>query len=450
MVHSFAIGQTYIALDSASGAVHVLSPLAYEMLPYVEKYISDFKKCPTTVRYSLPKYSADDVAEAYSELRSLYEDGILFSADPDVAPPNSPVIKSMCLHIANDCNMRCAYCFADGGDYKSGRKLMSLETAKAALDYTVKSSAGIHNLEVDFFGGEPLLNYNVVKETVAYGRELEKKFDKNIRFTMTTNGTLLDDEKIDFINREMYNVVLSVDGMKSTNDKMRTFSNGAGTYDIIIPKYKKLVSGRPADKSWYVRGTFTRENLNFCDDVLHLVDLGFDQVSVEPVVLPASDPLSIREEDLPQIFAEYEKLAMEIVRRGKEGRYFNFFHFMIDLDAGPCIYKRIKGCGSGTEYIAITTDGEVFPCHQFVSYPQFKLGDIENGVVNKELREEFFHNNIIENETCKKCFAKYFCGGGCAANNFGQNNDMKIPYEIACKIERKRVECALYIKAELS
>ena len=448
MVHIFKQGGQRIALDSASGAVHVLSALAYKMLDLLEPPMTEV--CPTAVRYDLAKYDSRDVDEAYDELYSLYEAGVLFSKDIKIpVPPVRLVnIKAMCLHIAHDCNMRCKYCFADAGDYHGKRLLMSAEVGCRALDFLVEKSGKIHNLEVDFFGGEPLMNFDVVKKIVLHGRELEKTHDKTIRFTMTTNASLLDDDSIEFINEHCTNVVLSIDGGKSTNDAMRTFEDGSGTYDDIMPKIKRLVDAREG-VNYYVRGTFTRNNLHFADDVLHLADEGFKEISVEPVVLPSSSPLSLREEDLPTIYEEYEKLAKEMIKREKDGNGFNFFHFSVDLDAGPCAYKRTKGCGSGCEYIAVTPEGDIFPCHQFAEHPDFKLGNIFTGDLKLETREAFAECNIQTNEECQSCWAKYFCGGGCAANNFNQNGNLLTPYKIGCDLEKKRVECSLYIKAAL-
>ena len=427
----------------------MLSALAYKMLGLLEPPLTP--ECPAALRYDLAKYDSQDVDEAYDELYALSESGVLFSEDVRIpVPPVELVsIKAMCLHIAHDCNMRCKYCFADTGEYHRSRALMSAETGRRALDFLIEKSGRIHNLEVDFFGGEPLLNFDAVKAILLYGRELEQIHNKNIRFTITTNASLLDDETIDFVNEHCANVVLSIDGRKAVNDQMRIFDDGSGTYDEIMPKIKKLVRARKG-VNYYVRGTFTRNNLHFADDVLHLADEGFKEISIEPVVLPASDPLSLREEDLPVIFAEYEKLAKEMVVREKEGRGFNFFHFMTDLDAGPCVYKRVKGCGSGCEYVAVTPEGDVFPCHQFVEHPEYKLGNIFTGDLDLSIREKFSRCNIQANESCTQCWAKYFCGGGCAANNFNQNQNLMTPYKIGCELEKKRIECALYIKAALA
>lgn len=448
MLHIFKQGGQRIALDTASGAVHVLSALAYKMIGLLEPPLTAVY--PTSLRYDLAKYDSRDVGEAYDELFSLYQNGVLFSEDINIPVPPVEItnIKAMCLHIAHDCNMRCRYCFADSGDYHMKRTLMSADIGRKALDFLIEKSGKIHNLEVDFFGGEPLMNFDVVREIVLYGRELERIHNKTIRFTITTNASLLNEENISFINEHCANVVLSVDGMKSTNDAMRTFEDGSGTYDNIMPKIKSLIKARNGT-NYYVRGTFTRNNLHFADDVLHLADEGFREISIEPVVLPANDPLSIREEDLPVIFEEYDKLAREMVKREKEGNGFNFFHFLVDLDTGPCAYKRAKGCGSGCEYIAVTPEGDIYPCHQFVEHSDYKLGDVFSGELKNEIRRKFSKNNIQTNEECKNCWAKYFCGGGCAANNLNQNKDLAIPYKIGCELEKKRVECALYIKAVL-
>lgn len=446
-VHTFKCCGQRVALDVPSGAVHVLSEIAYEILQRIAPPLEP--ECPTSLRYQLAKYESSDVAEAYGELYALYKEGLLFSEDQEYKMPPTGVVKSMCLHVSHDCNMRCRYCFAGAGGYTRDRKLMSLEVGKKALDFLFEKSGNIHNLEVDMFGGEPLLNFDVVRELVAYGRARERELGKKIAFTITTNGALLDDETIDFINAEFSNVVLSIDGRKEVNDRMRTFVDGSGTYDAILPKFKKLVERR-GERDWYVRGTFTRENLDFASDVIALADAGFDQISVEPVVLDESDPLAIRSEDLPRIFKEYERLAREMIRRYREGRPFNFFHFMVDLDDGPCVYKRCKGCGSGSEYVAVTPDGDIFPCHQFVEFMPMKMGNVLDGTFDKDLQKKFAEHGIMTNTVCRECWAKYFCGGGCAANNYKYNGAVNTPYEITCELERKRVECALAIKAAIA
>jgi len=448
MVHSFKQSGYNIALDSPSGAVHVLSDIAYDILQHIKPPMEE--KCPEAI-YAALNYNKEEIDETYAELYELYSEETLFSEDWDAKPElrnyaaTPTVIKSLCLHISHDCNMRCKYCFAGTGSYDRERLLMSYETGKRALDFLLEKSGYIKNLEVDFFGGEPLLNFDTVKKLVEYGRMREKELGKNIRFTITTNGTLLDDDAIDFINKNMSNAVLSIDGRKEINDEMRTYEDGSGTYDDIIEKYKKLTAERDAD--WYVRGTFTRRNLDFAADVIHLADAGFDQISVEPVVLDINDPLAIREEDLPEIFEEYDKLTCEMIKRKKEGRDFNFFHFMIDLEAGPCVYKRVKGCGSGSEYIAITPDGDIYPCHQFAGYPEYRMGNINDGTFNRDIQKAFAGCNLMTMPHCRECWAKYFCGGGCAANSYKYEHRLDGQYRIGCELERKRVECAIALKA---
>lgn len=445
MVHSFSQNGYNLALDSESGAVHILSDVAYAILC---KYPDGLPESAAAI-CGIDGFSNEDISLAYDELCELVQNGVLFSEPTITTPlkytPGVSPIKSMCLHISHDCNMRCKYCFADGGDYKRARGLMSYECGCKAIDFLLEKSKGIKNLELDFFGGEPLLNFDVVKRLVAYGREKEKQYGKNIRFTITTNGVLLDDEAIAFINEHMSNAVLSIDGRREINDYMRPLANGKGTYDKILPAYKKLVKDRTMD--WYVRGTYTRRNLDFMQDVLCLADEGFDNISVEPVVLPDESEFALRQEDLPCLFEEYEKLAKEMLKREKEGRGFTFFHFMIDLDAGPCVYKRTKGCGCGSEYVAVTPNGDIYPCHQFVEHTELKLGNIFDDSFNGELATQFAENNIITNEECKSCWARYFCGGGCSANNYNFHHDIRKPYTIACELEKKRVECAIMIKA---
>lgn len=450
MIHLFTRNNINIALDSASGAVHVLTDAAYALLSEITHPMA--QECPQELLSKhTPVFGQDTLKEAYRELYELYRDEQLFAQDMPVPKSffESRKIKAMCLHISHDCNLRCRYCFADCGEFHRSRSLMTADVGRRALDFLIEHSGGIKNLEVDFFGGEPLMNFDVVRELTLYGRELEQKHNKNIRFTMTTNGTLLNDEITAFLNEHMSNIVLSIDGRQETNDSMRPYIDGSGTYSDILPKYKALVAGR-GDKSYYVRGTFTRETMDFTDDVLHLADCGFDQISIEPVVLAADNPLSLREEDLPAIFAEYDRLTDAVIERTREGRPFNFFHFMVDLDAGPCVYKRVKGCSSGSEYVAVTPEGDIYPCHQFVEHTDCKIGNIFEGDLRDDIRSHFSGCNICTLNECKECWAKYFCGGGCSANNYKYCGDISIPYKIACELERKRVECALYIKAALA
>jgi uncharacterized protein len=442
-----------MALDVCSGAVHVLDELSYELSAYASEDMP--KSAPIQAITELSeKYGADNIQEVWSELYTLFEDGVFCSKDDyksyNSADGKAPV-KSMCLNVAHDCNLRCKYCFASTGDFGGGRKLMPFETGKAAIDFLVANSASRHNLEVDFFGGEPLMNFDVVKRLVEYGRSIEKAKNKHFRFTVTTNGILLDDEKIDFINREMNNVVLSIDGRREVNDAMRPHVDGSGSYDEIIIKYKKLVARR-GNGEYYVRGTFTHENLDFTADVLQLADEGFDQISVEPVVCGDDSPYALREKDLPQILSEYDKLAKVFIKRKKEGRGFNFFHFMIDLDGGPCIRKLLRGCGCGSEYVAVTPEGDIYPCHQFVGQSDMLMGNVltQTGKFESEMKTQFSKANIFAKQGCSDCWARYFCSGGCNANNHLYSGDMLKPLKITCELEKKRLECALMIKAALA
>ena len=395
--------------------------------------------------------TAEDMKDVFEDLDELEENGTLFTVDVYKEgvidfKKRQTVVKALCLHIAHDCNLACRYCFAGEGEYKGDRSLMSLEVGKKALDFLVANSGNRRNLEVDFFGGEPLMNFDVVKELVAYGRELEKTHDKHFRFTLTTNGVLLRDDVIEFANKEMDNIVLSIDGRKEVHDHMRPFKNGKGSYDFILDKFKKVAESRNQQK-YYVRGTFTHYNLDFVKDVLSLADEGFEQISVEPVVAGPEEPYAIREEDIPQICEGYDELAKEMLKRKKEGRGFNFFHYMIDLSGGPCVYKRLSGCGSGTEYLAVTPWGDLYPCHQFVGEEEFCLGNVDDGIVNTEMRDTFKLCNVYAKEECRNCFAKFYCSGGCAANAYHCHQDINKPYEIGCELQRKRVECAIMLQA---
>ncbi len=449
MIHYFKNNNYNIILDAPSGAVHVVSDIVYDLIKYINPPLAE--KCKNEVYSELKKYTKEEIDEAYDEIYSLYKDELLFSADWDENEQvlgyakSSNLVKSICLHISHDCNMRCKYCFAEKGSYNRDRSLMSFETGKKAIDFLLKKSGYIKNLELDFFGGEPLLNFDTVKKLVEYGREAEKQYKKNIRFTITTNGSLLDDESIKFINENMSNAVLSIDGRKIINDEVRIYEDGSGSYEDIIPKYKKLISERTSD--WYVRGTYTQKNKDFASDVIHLADIGFDNISVEPVVLDNNDPLALTESDLPQLFLEYDKLSAEMIKRKNENKGFTFFHFIIDLDGGPCVYKRVKGCGSGSEYVAVTPEGDIYPCHQFVGYPEYKMGNVSEDDFNTEIQKQFSCCNIMTMEHCKKCWAKYFCGGGCAANSYKFNKNTDGQYKLGCELEKKRVECALAIKA---
>lgn len=447
MIHKYTLNGYHIVLDTNSGAVHVFDEIPFEMLDYLKDSVPD--EAPAEMKKAMGSRWDD---EAYEELKELYQQGLLFSEDGyerfSNMMVNSPV-KAMCLNVAHDCNLRCEYCFAAKGDFGCGRKLMPLEVGKKAIDFLIEHSAGRRNLEMDFFGGEPLMNWDVVKQLVAYGREQEKLHNKNFRFTLTTNGVLLNDEVMEFCNKEMGNVVLSIDGRKEVHDHMRPFRKGAGSYDLIVPKFQKFAELRHQDK-YYVRGTFTHYNTDFAADVLHLADLGFKQISVEPVVAPPTEDYAIREEDLPVIFEQYDILAREMIKREKEGRGFNFFHFMIDLTGGPCVYKRLSGCGSGTEYLAVTPWGDFYPCHQFVGQEDFCLGNVYEGVKKTETVNEFKKCNVYSKKECSQCFARFYCSGGCAANSYNFTGKINDVYEIGCKMQQKRIECALMIKAALA
>lgn len=447
MIHKYKLNGLNIVLDVNSGGVHLVDELTYDLLDNVEPPFD--AECPQKVVDKLSKsYDVQDIRDCYDEIVELYNDKILFSEDDyekyaqySVASP----VKAMCLNIAHDCQLRCKYCFASTGDFGKGRKLMSFETGKHAIDFLLENSGNRPNLELDFFGGEPLMNFGVVKQVVEYARSREKEYNKKFRFTITTNGLLLDDEKIEFINREMSNVVLSIDGRKEVNDYFRVLPNGQGCYDIILPKYKKLVEGR-GDKEYYVRGTFTNKNLDFSKDVFALNEAGFDQISVEPVV-GDDDIYALTEKDLPAVFAEYEKLALKLLENEKKGKKFNFFHFMLDLDQGPCAIKRLRGCGCGNDYVAITPDGDIFPCHQFVGIDEYKMGNIDEGTFDQEMKADFAKAHVYSKPECRECWAKFYCSGGCNANNYQYMGDIRKAHKISCQLEKKRLECAIMMKA---
>ena len=455
MVHRYRSGGYDIVLDVASGAVHVVDDLMYDMIGLEEEHVPRDEIIRIVKEKYKDSYSDEDIADSFSDIDELTEAGQLFTEDvyKDVVvdfKKRKTVVKALCLHIAHDCNLACKYCFADEGEYHGQkRELMPFEVGKQALDFLIDNSGSRTNLEVDFFGGEPLMNFEVVKQLVAYGRSREKEANKNFRFTLTTNGMLLNDEVIDFCNAEMSNVVLSLDGRKEVNDRMRPTRNGKGSYDIIVPKFKHFVEKR-GDKSYYVRGTFTRKNLDFYEDFKEMADLGFTEISIEPVVLPPESEYALREEDIPKICEEYDKLAADIVRRAKAGKPVNFFHFKVDLTGGPCVYKRLSGCGSGTEYLAVTPQGKLFPCHQFVGIDGFLLGDVWQGVTNTEVTNEFKCCNVYAKEKCRDCFSRFYCSGGCAANSYLFHGHILDAYDIGCKLQQKRLECAIMINAALS
>lgn len=450
MIHQYKSNGYNIVLDVESGAVHVVDDITYDVISLYEENSAD-----EIISKLKSSYNEDEIRECISEVKELVEDGQLFTEDiyePFVEKfkeKRQTVVKALCLHIAHDCNLACKYCFAEEGEYHGRRALMSFEVGKKALDFLVANSGNRVNLEVDFFGGEPLMNWDVVKQLVAYGRSLEKPNNKKFRFTLTTNGVLLNDEVMEFVNKEMSNVVLSLDGRKEVNDRMRPFRTGKGSYDLIVPKFQKLAESRN-QTNYYIRGTFTRNNLDFSEDVKHFADLGFKQMSIEPVVGPEEEPYSIREQDLPQIMEEYDKLALEYIDRYKKGNGFNFFHFMIDLTQGPCVYKRLSGCGSGTEYLAVTPWGDFYPCHQFVGNEDFLMGNVDEGIIKPEIVKEFGNCNVYSKEKCKNCFAKFYCSGGCAANSYNFHGTINDAYDIGCEMQRKRVECSIMIKAALA
>ena len=447
MVHQYKMGGYNIVIDVNSGAIHVVDDMTYDMIEMYESSDKDSIFTEMAKRYPVHK---DEIAEVWDEIAELIAAEELFTKDSyepyitDFAK-RPTVVKALCLHIAHDCNLACQYCFAEDGK----RELMSYEVGRKALDFLVANSGNRRNLEVDFFGGEPLMNFQVVKDLVAYGRSLEETHDKKFRFTLTTNGVLLNDDIMEFANQEMGNVVLSIDGRKEVHDRMRPFRKGAGSYDLIVPKFQKFADSRHQEK-YYVRGTFTHNNLDFSKDVLHLADLGFKQISVEPVVAQETDSYAIREEDLPQLMEEYENLALEMVKRHGKENDFNFFHFMIDLEGGPCVAKRLSGCGSGTEYLAVTPTGDLYPCHQFVGNTDFLMGNVDDGVVNTDLRDEFKSCNVYAKDKCRECFARFYCSGGCAANSYNFHGDIHNAYDIGCALQKKRVECAIMIKAALA
>lgn len=455
MIHQYKMGGYNIVLDPNSGSVHSVDEVAYDIIGMYESHTPEEITKEIVERYGEKEgVTPEDVAEVLEDIETLKKEGKIFSEDTyknlAIDFKNRPtVIKAMCLHIAHDCNLACKYCFAGEGEYCGDRSLMSFEVGKQAFDFLIANSGTRKNLEVDFFGGEPLMNFEVVKQLVAYAREQEKIHNKNFRFTLTTNGVLLDEEVMDFANKEMYNVVLSLDGRKETNDRMRVSRNGKGSYDLILPKFKEMVKRR-GDKEYYIRGTYTHYNTDFTKDILHMADLGFTKLAMEPVVASPDAPYALREEDLPVLFDQYEKLATEMVRREKNGKGFTFFHYMIDLEGGPCIAKRIAGCGVGTEYVAVTPWGDLYPCHQFVGDENYLLGNVFDGITNEEVRSRFKMCNIYTRPQCNDCFARLYCSGGCSANSYHATGSIEGIYELGCKLHRKRVECAIMMKVALA
>ena len=451
MVHQYKLNGYNIVIDTCSGSVHSVDEVAYDIIG-MYKSKSEDEICDFILeKYSnMPDVTREDILLCIGDIKALEESGKLYSEDryEKLAydyKNNSNVIKALCLHVAHTCNLNCSYCFASQGKYQGERAIMSFEVGKRAFDFLIENSGDRRNLEVDFFGGEPLMNWDVVKQLVAYARSIEKEHNKNFRFTLTTNGLLINDEVIDFLNKEMSNVVLSLDGRKEVHDLFRRDYAGNGSYDRIIPKFKRLVDAR-GGKNYYMRGTFTHNNVDFTEDIFHMADLGFTELSMEPVVCAPSDPCALTEEDLPKLFEQYEILAKEMIKRKREGRPFTFYHYMLDLKNGPCIYKRITGCGSGTEYMAVTPWGELFPCHQFVGDPKYSLGNIWDGVKNTSCQDEFRSCNAYAREECRDCWAKLYCSGGCAANAYHATGNIGGIYKYGCELFKKRIECAIMMQ----
>lgn len=448
MIHRYKQGGYNIVLDVCSGAVHVVDEVAYDIIGIFEECAREDVLKAMAEKY--PEINESDIAECYAQVSSLKESGKLFAEDNYEAmagklkEKTAGVVKALCLHIAHTCNLNCSYCFASQGKYHGERAVMSYEVGKRALDFLVENSGTRRNLEVDFFGGEPLMNFQVVKDLVAYARSIEKEHNKNFRFTLTTNGVLVDDDVIEFANRECHNVVLSLDGRKEIHDRFRVDFSGKGSWEKIVPKFQKFVESR-GGKGYYMRGTFTHHNPDFLEDIKTMLDLGFNELSMEPVVCAEGDPSALTQEDLPVVLEQYEKLAELMLQKDKEGKPFTFYHYMIDLTGGPCIYKRISGCGSGTEYMAVTPWGDLYPCHQFVGDEKFRLGDIYEGVTNKAIQNEFMACNVYAHEECKDCWARLYCSGGCAANAYHSTGSVTGVYEYGCTLFRKRMECAIMV-----
>lgn len=453
MIHQYKLGGYNIVVDVYSGSVHVVDDVAFDIIHLFNPSVSAEENAAAMTGAVLGKYSGrqdvtpEDISETCADVRELIERHKLFTGD--IFEPSAGAlknrrteIKALCLHVAHACDLTCSYCFAGQGRFHGKSALMSEETAKRAIDFLVENSGERRNLEVDFFGGEPLLNFDVVKKTVAYARSIEKEHGKNIRFTLTTNGMGIDDDVIDFVNRECYNVVLSLDGRREIHDRERRTADGRGSYDIIVPKFQKLVAAR-GDRNYYMRGTFTHYNPDFMKDVRHMLDLGFTKLSMEPVVCDPSSRFALTDEDMPVVFRQYEELADLLLERKRAGKPFVFYHYMLDLEHGPCVYKCISGCGSGTEYFAVTPSGDLYPCHQFVGESSFLAGNIFDGITATELRDEFKLCNVYARDECRDCWAKLYCSGGCAANAYHSTGSIKGVYEYGCELFRKRIECAL-------
>ena len=450
MVHQYKLNGYNIVLDTCSGSVHVVDDVAYDIIALYKEKSADEIADEISAKYAADGVTKQDCLDCIEDVKSLESMQKLYTPDTyaDMAfdfKNRNTVLKAMCLHVAHTCNLNCEYCFASQGKYHGERALMSFEVGKRALDFLIENSGTRHNLEVDFFGGEPLMNWDVVKQLVAYAREQEKIHNKNFRFTLTTNGMLIDDDVIEFSNKEMSNVVLSLDGRKEVHDRLRKDYTGKGSYDIIVPKFKEFVERR-GNKSYYMRGTFTHANTDFTNDIFHMADMGFTELSMEPVVCAPSDASALTEADLPVLFEQYEILAKEMIKRKREGRPFTFYHYMLDLKHGPCIYKRISGCGSGTEYVAVTPTGDIYPCHQFVGDAKYLLGNIYDGISNTEVQNEFKLCNAYARKECEDCWAKLYCSGGCAANSYHATGKITGIYEYGCELFKKRIECAIMLQ----
>ena len=451
MVHQYKLNGYNIVLDTVSGSVHAVDEVAYDIIEMYKNFGEEEIVSKILAKYpDTPDVTREDILACISDVRSLEAAGKLFTVDKYEAlardyKNNSKVVKALCLHVAHTCNLNCSYCFASQGKYHGDRALMSFEVGKAAFDFLIANSGTRRNLEVDFFGGEPSLNFDVVKRLVEYAREVEGKYNKNFRFTYTTNGMILTDEMIEFINKEMHNVVLSLDGRPEVNDHFRRDYAGKGSYETIVPNFQRLVESR-GGKGYYVRGTFTHNNVDFTNDLFHMADLGFTELSMEPVVCPPGDPYALTDEDMPKLFEQYEILAKEMIKRKREGRGFTFYHYMLDLKHGPCIYKRITGCGSGTEYMAVTPWGDLYPCHQFVGDTKYCLGNVWDGVKNTERQDEFRTCNSYSRPECRECWANLYCSGGCAANAYHATGSIGGVYKYGCELFKKRIECAVMMQ----
>ncbi len=452
MIHQFKLDGFCVVLDIYSGAIHVVDPVAYDIIALYQNHSAEQIISIILERYAKDEdVTQEDIRLCLSDIESLIKANKLFSKDPFSAleshefKKTNTTLKAMCIHIAHTCNLTCDYCFAKQGNYQGADAVMSYEVGKQALDYLIRESEGRRNLEVDFFGGEPLMNWQVIKDLVAYAREQESIHDKNFRFTLTTNGVLIDDDVIEFANKEMHNVVLSLDGRKEVHDRLRKTANGRGSYDVIVPKFQEFVEKR-GGKDYYLRGTYTNQNIDFTNDILHMLDLGFRELSMEPVVCSPDDEVALTEKDLPALFEQYELLGHEMLKRYKQNDEFTFYHYIMDLNAGPCLHKRIAGCGSGTEYLAVTPWGDLYPCHQFVTHPEFKMGNVWDGITKPEKIDDFAKCNIYANPTCRDCWAKMFCAGGCTANAYHTTGSIFGVYEFGCELFKKRVECAIVLQ----